>query len=323
MSKPTKNKGFASEVDELLQLFRSKDVEAIRDFIQRCPPARFKEVAVYAIQDYVSPELMFFTMNRLVENYSRGIAPRLGITLSQAIYLYSQELFAESALNAHLQNAGHAAVNSVIGFNAIGSHERLIAFAKSAEQWLEAQAYFDVTPTLLLSQIEALIDLAQYEKADALLNQTNWQSLLEGNLGERKRQERLLLRVNEALRPATELPTVDLSPSDREFMIEDGRAWLKRFSEMAEIMPPEIAAMMKEFTESPQTQEELEKDLPNDIAEWAVENQRRVDHLTDLLSGKPIEDVQRDYLKMIGRPDLIEKLLGETSLSEEETDDSN
>jgi hypothetical protein len=101
--------------------------------------------------------------------------------------------------------------------------------------------------------------------------------------------------------------------SDKEVMIEARRTMLGGFAALTEIMPPELRAMAQDFATKSLAEQELEKDLPDSAAKWALENQKRMDHLTDFLSGKPAKDVIRDYSQTIGRPDLARKLLGESS----------
>jgi len=323
MNTPPKLGELERDVNKLVNLFKSKNVEALKSFMGQCPPAGMKNVAVDAIHQYSRPESMLLALNILAESYSRGIDPELGVALSKAIYMYSQELFTGEPSTNHLYNAGRAAINCAIGLNALGRHEELLIFAAAAEQWCEARGHLEVKADLLLYRIGALIDLARYEEAEVLLHQIAWQGVLKDRPADRIRQEALVQRVQQALRSPIELPSTQPPLSDKETMIENRRSMLKSLGALAEILLPEEADLVSNFVAKSLTQQELEKDLPKSLAEWALENQMRMDHLTDLLSGKSPGDVLRDYTRAIGRPDLTEKLLGETALPNDDSDNSH
>jgi hypothetical protein len=320
MNVPRKTMRLEHDVNRLIKLFNGKNVEALKSFIEQCPPARMKKVAVDTINQYALPHSIILALNMLVESYSRGIDPELGITLSKAIYLYSQELFAGDPSTHHLYNAGRAAINCVIGLNALGRHEELITFAASAERWCEERGHGDVKPDLLFYRIGALIDLAHYEEAEIVLHQPAWQSLLKDRPGDRMRKEDLAQRLAQALRSPIDLPSTAAPMSDKETLIDNRRSMLESFGALAAILPAGEADMVKTFVAKSLTQQELEKDLPGSLGGWVLENQKRIDHLTDLLSGKSPKDVLRDYAQTIGRPDLIAKLLGETSSLNDDAD---
>jgi hypothetical protein len=209
--------------------------------------------------------------------------------------------------------AARAAASCAIGLNAVGRHEELISYAETAEKWLEENGCLEAKADLLLYRIEALVNLPRYEEAEALLNQADWESFLSNCPACRVRKERLAQMVKLALRPSTDLPSMQPLMSDKEVMIEARRTMLGGFAALTEIMPPELRAMAQDFATKSLAEQELEKDLPDSAAKWALENQKRMDHLTDFLSGKPAKDVIRDYSQTIGRPDLARKLLGESS----------
>src|SRR5437773_1553306 len=98
------------DVAQVVALLRNQDSHAIRRFLAQCPPAAMKEMAIDIVRPYTHPITLLIALNPLVEDYSRGIDPELGITLSQAIYLYAQELFARNPLAACLSDAGRAAI---------------------------------------------------------------------------------------------------------------------------------------------------------------------------------------------------------------------
>jgi hypothetical protein len=313
MNAPRETGRLEHDVNHWIALFKNKNVEALKSLIEQWPSASMKNVAVDTIRQYTRPESLMLALNMLVESYSRGIDPELGITLSKAIYLYSQELFAGDPSTNHLYNAGRAAINCVIGLNALGRHDELIAFAASAERWCEERGHQAIKPDLLLYRIGALIDLARYEEAEVILRQTAWHFLLKDRPSDRIRKENLAQRVAKALRPPIDLPPTGAPMSDKETIIDNRRFMLESFGALTEILPPGEADMVKNFVTKSLTQQELEKDLPGSLGEWSLENQKRMDHLTDFLSGKSPKDILRDYAQAIGRPDLIAKLLGEAS----------
>ncbi len=310
------------DVENIINLLKSKDVNSLRAFVAKCPPASMKAVTVSMIQEYMPADTLLVALNMVVEDYSRGVAPELGVTLSKAIYLYSQELFAQDESNTHLVNAGRSATNCVIGLNALGRHEELISFADAAREWLSENSYGEVEALLFLYRIEAQIDLAHYDEAEALLHQPDIKALLTVDAFDRMRWETLTQRVKNNKRPATLLSSAEPSMSDKDVIIENRRSMLEKFGALADILPAEEAAMVEKFIAESSTQKELEKDVPDSLGQWAVDSQTRMDHLTDFLSGKPAKDVLRDYTSAIGRPDLAASLLGGLSSRRDDTEDS-
>ncbi|MEH2306820.1 CHAT domain-containing protein [Nostoc sp.] len=216
------------DINDIVRIFKSRDIAAQRAFIEACPSSRFKNTALSTINSYSFLDTTLMGLNLLAETYCEGIDCELGITLSKAIYQLFQEAFEATPRNSHLMNAGTSAINCVKGLHALGRHSELIKFTTNAIQYLEAktdksqhdihQIIQDDILKLLQSQIEAHINLIQFDEAEKLLKQARQilpakqSDKLEGQLKEKK------LKSNKQLSQASQEPkSYFLEKQENEF----------------------------------------------------------------------------------------------------------
>jgi hypothetical protein len=179
-----------ADIDRVVQIFKSGNLADQRAYIESCPPSQFKNAALSAINPYSRMDTILMGLNMLASTYCEGIDCELGIKLSKASYLLSQEAFKANPSVGHLTNAGQSVSNCVVGFSLLGEHEELIKVAGEAIAWLENASKQIKTGVPLTDaiknadelinnnifklrryQIEAHIELAQFDEAKKLLQQ--------------------------------------------------------------------------------------------------------------------------------------------------------
>jgi hypothetical protein len=260
------------DVPQVIRLFKSGDVTAQKAFIEACPPARFQETALGMINPYSLLETILTGLNMLATNYCEGINCELGITLSKAIYLLSQEAFEENSVNTHLSNARRSAINCAQGFQRIGRHEELIKFTAAAMDWLESKGHEDDTLPLLKYQIEAHINLAQFDEARKQLN-------LAKQLPEAQQvPEPYLLEPLEQKLKIAEQKAIELaSPpektkDEKQWIIDQRHEIIHQVESLAESknVSSEEADLIKWFTG--ELRKQVEDNVPDSIQEWLAQH---------------------------------------------------
>jgi CHAT domain-containing protein/tetratricopeptide (TPR) repeat protein len=298
----TPMKTLGNAVAEVMQLFKSGDSAAQKAFLAACPPSRMKNAAVSVVGVRLDTTLM--GLNILAETYCRGIDCELGVTLSQASYLLSQQAYDAKPSGTHLVNVARSALNWAIALHALGGHRELIRLAADAIAWLEARGHVEATPTLLLDRAEAHFNLAEYDAAEAVLQQA--EPLLRADQpADRQRLAALTRRLKKIARQrATELPSP--RPSDREQIIEIRRDMLAGVKSLANGASPEDAALIRMFADA--LEPEVEKNVPDSLAEWHAQSQapkRIPPYLAELFAQYPqldrsqpqsIMDMTTDFL---------------------------
>ncbi|HSF30837.1 MAG TPA: CHAT domain-containing protein [Candidatus Tectomicrobia bacterium] len=254
-------------VAQVMQLFMSGDLAAQKAFLAACPPSRLKNAAVSIVGGQLDTTLV--GLNMLAETYCRGIDCELGMILSKASYLLAQQAYGAKPTSTHLVNAARSAINWAIGLHSGGEHRELIRLAADANAWLQARGHGEATPTLLLYRAEAHLNLAEYDAAEAVLEQTA--PLLRANQpAERQWLAALGRRLKEIARQrATELPPQE--PSDREKIIQMRRDMLAGLKSLAEGASAEDAALVRMFADA--LEPEVEENVPDSLAEWYAQSQ--------------------------------------------------
>lgn len=250
-------------IANVVRLFKDKDCDGLKSLLEQHPPVAMKSAAIDIIKEYSNVETIILVLHRVTEDYSRGVDPVFGVTLSKAIYLYSQMRYAERQMSTHIENAKLGALNYVIGLKSLGEHEALIDFTRAVGQWFEQQGDQDIQTDLLLYRIESLVDLARYDESEKLLRESDWQPLCHDRPADMSRRESLASRLEQAKQSATELPSIKEPISDKQILKESRRTILEKFSSLTKILPAQESAMVKNFVEKSSTSDELEKDLPS------------------------------------------------------------
>lgn len=111
------NQARTIDVTEVMRIFKSGDIAAQKAFIEKCPPSIFKDATLGMINPCSRLETILTGLNILAASYCEGINCELGITLSKATCLLSQESFDANPTITHLINVGRSAINCVVGFS--------------------------------------------------------------------------------------------------------------------------------------------------------------------------------------------------------------
>jgi CHAT domain-containing protein len=296
------------DVKGIVHLFKSGDITAKKAFIQGCPPSRFKETVLGMIAPYTHLDTLLIGLNILAETYCRGIDCKLGITLSKAIYLLSQDAFEENPANTHLSNARGSAINCAQGFQAIGRHEELIEFVAGAMDWLESKGYKDGTLPLLKYQIKAHINLAQFDQARKQLNHAKQlpeaQQVPEPYFLEQLEQE---LQIAE--QEATKLASPPEKPKDeKQWIIDQRHEMIDQVESLAESRNVSSDDTDLITWSTGELRKRVEQNAPDSIEEWLAQRytpKEFPNYLTETFKDDPqldlsrhqsIADVATDYI---------------------------
>jgi CHAT domain-containing protein len=308
------------DIAKVIKLFQSGDLAAQKAYIlSACPPSPMRE----QVLNFINPDRVLTSLTLLADNYCRGIDCQLAITLGQASYQLSDKAFETISAKIHrlkatnkaidrtkeLQdledwlalirnNAANSAVSCAVAFQSLGEHRQLIAFVTQAIQWLKSKEYYraiewfksqgyndaiDATLTLTLKLIDSHIELAEYDKAIALLNQTNWQPLItEEYCVERQIVQTLIQKLMERIQQSIILPPESIK--DREVIITFREQLLNAVKSIVESLYPENLALFQSI-ESELKQKIIDVPESISIAEWGKGMQSTMDRITDFISG--------------------------------------
>ncbi|WP_413167965.1 CHAT domain-containing protein [Capilliphycus salinus ALCB114379] len=312
------------DIATVVKLFQSGDFVAQKTYIlSACPPSSMRN----QVLNYINPDRILTSLTLLADTYCRGIDCQLGITLGQTSYQLSQKAFETTSAKIHrlkdtnkaiehtkeLQdledwlalirnNAANSAVSCAVGFQSLGQHRKSIKFVTKAIQWLKAKEYYravewfkshgyndaiDTTLTLTLKMIESYIELAKYDKAIALIDQTNWNPLFteecfEAYLVERQIIQALIQKLMERIQQSIILPPESIK--DKEAIITFHEQILNTVKSIGESFYPEDLALFQ-IIEIELKQKIIDVPESISIAEWGKRMQSTMDRITDFISG--------------------------------------
>lgn len=279
----------SDEVADLMQLFKSGNVAAQRKFLETCPPAIAKEAAIGSLHpEYLEVTLMGFCL--VADTYSRGVNPGLGVAMNTASFLLAKEAFEVDHNRDYLNVAGQSAVSRLIGLQALGSHDQTIEVATEAEQWLKDHGRHEDLPRIMLYRCEAYLDSEQFDDAEDLLAQTDWQQkLLENNVSYSSKLADLKKRLEKARTHASTLPGGGASERDQIIAVREQLRqqvqFLLRNAETigAGINVEQIKSLMR------LVEAEIAKEVPASLAEWATQAAPLTNALSDFFTGGSAE----------------------------------
>ncbi|NJR60025.1 MAG: CHAT domain-containing protein [Cyanobacteria bacterium CRU_2_1] len=284
-------------VENVIQLFKSGDINARKAFFAELLPADLANEVVFSPQ----LDLALRVLNIRIEPYCRGVDIELGVTLSKAVYQLSQQVFDENLNRDYLYTAKGGARNYAIALMASGHHFEVLQFTTEAIQWLEARESRDMIAELLLNQVETHLILAQankkqidqfhFKQAEVLLEQTDWQSLIPADRpADRWQKIALEERLNKLIDRVIVLRREN--PNHVEMEKQTRHDVLEKFKSLTAISSPEDEELEELFKRAETVfNRDIDKDIPDSQDEWIVQTQRRMDAMSHLLSGGSLSDV--------------------------------
>ncbi|PSB16995.1 CHAT domain-containing protein [Phormidesmis priestleyi ULC007] len=280
-------------VENVMQLFKSGDITARKAFFAELPRSHMENQLVLSSE----LGLALRGLNIWSDPYCQGGDIELGMALSKAAYQLSQQLFDASQNRNFLTTAEGGAHNYAIALKASGQHPEVLQFTSEAIQWLEARESKDMTPELLLDQVEAHINLAQvnaeqfdqshFEQAETLLKQTDWQALIPVD---RPADHQRQVDLNERLENIKQLVIV-LAQQKTNYVetIKQTRYKMLEMLKSLAAIAPEYADFIAELELM------IDQDIPGSLEEWAIRSQRAMDWMTHVLSGGNPSDIINAY----------------------------
>ena len=167
-------------VNQLVQLFKSKNIAAQQKFIQECPDSFAKESAI-AVARREEPGLTLSALNLLAMSYVNSNS-EWGKIIGKACYLLSQEYFNKYSSitdkNNFLFLAGQGVHTCILSLEQQGKHQQLLNLLTAAIPWLEQAGETNNLPFLRVYYIKTKIYLQQYDEAKQLLEQEKAQQLV-------------------------------------------------------------------------------------------------------------------------------------------------
>jgi hypothetical protein len=312
-----------ADIDRVVQIFKSGNLADQRAYIESCPPSQFKNAALSAINPYSRMDRILMGLNMLASTYCEGIDCELGIKLSKASYLLSQEAFKANPSVGHLTNAGQSVSNCVVGFSLLGEHEELIKVAGEAIAWLENASKQIKTGVPLTDaiknadelinnnifklrqyQIEAYIQLAQYRQAKKLLQQAK-QLLRANQTTELYFLKQLEQRIDELIIDPIILPSEKGDKNDTDVMIEFSQQMIDGVSSIMKDISSEDSESLREiasiwFEAEPNLKKEVYEKMPDSLEEWVARTASIMGIGDDLRTGKAVNRTQgsEDFLNL-------------------------
>jgi len=192
--------------NELMRIFKSRDVGAQQAFIDKCPPSSMREAASLAA-GLGRPESGIMALDILAADYARGTNCKLGAEIAEVCYKLACGAFkiqGPGPANVYLLSAGRSAIGHVTALQRLGKHKELLAFTEGAIAWLEQAGDTANLPSLRLYRIEANIDLMNYDQAKQLLSQAKDLQLAPAERWKLQDMER---RLKDIMQLATEIPS--------------------------------------------------------------------------------------------------------------------
>lgn len=191
--------------NELMRIFKSRDVAAQQAFIDKCPPSPFRETASL-MAGLGRPESGIMALDILAMDYARGINCKLGAEIAKVCHKLACGAFkiqGPGPADVYLLYAGRSANSYVTALQRLGRHKELLAFTKKAITWLEQAGDTAHLPFLRLCRIEANIDLMNYDQAKELLSQAKD---LQFTPADRMQLHGMERRLNDIMQKATKIP---------------------------------------------------------------------------------------------------------------------
>jgi CHAT domain-containing protein len=278
----------SDEVANLMQLFKSGNIAMQRKFLETCPPSIAKEAALKWLHpEYLELTLMAFCM--VADTYSRGINPELGVAMNTAAFLLAQEGFQADRNRDFLKVAGQSTASWLLALQALGRHGQTLLVATEAERWLKEHGHNEELPKMILYRCEAYLDSEQFDDAEDLLAQTDWQQkLLENHATYSSKLADLKKRLEKARTHASTLPGGGASEHDqiialREQLRQQVQFVLNSAETMGGINVEQIKFLMRSV------EAEIEKEIPASLAEWATQTAPLMNALSDFFTGGSAE----------------------------------
>lgn len=268
-------------VAEIVKLFTDGDAAEQLAFIERCPPNPMIEaVRPFISSGYLEPQLLALCM--FADPYCRGVDPPLGVAIAQAAYQLSQTAYGEKSLRGYLDTGAQAAVTCLIGYGSMGRHDDAVRVGRAASDWLDREGHDALKPTLLMSCIEAHLNLEQFENAGQLLAAAEQLSIPADRPADIQRLKDLRRRFDSVARQdATQLPPAHTGGEDA---FRTARKELAdHIARMRSIIPAELAGQFSGVADA--LTAHVETNVNESQSEWLARSEAIRSQLTEFLSG--------------------------------------